>query len=555
MPDCEPYQIQSEVGRGGMGIVYRALDPILDRTVAIKMIRTGGLEGDSLLQERFFREGRSVAALSHPNIVTVYQMVHRGDALYIVMEFVEGPTLERWLEADPPPSRATLIDMLRQIAAGLDYAHRKGLVHRDIKPMNILVDEAGAPHITDFGLAKTAASPQLTQTGFQVGTPHYVSPEQAQGRQLDGRSDQFSLAVIAYKALTGKKPFDGEEVTTLLFKIVFEEPVAPHILNPELATPVDDVFHRAFSKDPNARYATCMDFIGALDAACAVVPAPAGAVPAPARVFPKKMAAAAVAGSLCLAIGVFAMTRLRSTPPGETPAPIAAAPTPTEPTPTQPPAPVTAPPVAAPAAPAKSARGTANREAPRDGVVEPRVAAKSETPSEPAPVVKKPDPTPVPPIARGMSDWERPDEWQSEGGWLIHKGGYAVTYGIAPLDGAVSFSAIVRKGKRLQWMMNRRDANNYALFQLEKRQFVAKDVVNGAAKDRAKAAVPDTAGVFQLQITVAPNEIVTSFYDGSKWTTLDRWTHPDRNLTTGKFGFLIPGSDEVGIANFKFTPK
>ena len=162
-----------------------------------------------------------------------------------------------------------MFSILGQTAAALDYAHQKGIVHRDIKPANIMIAGDGTAKITDFGIAKITASEQFTMTGNIVGTPHYMSPEQVQGQPVDGRSDQFSLAVIAFEMLTGEKPYTGEHLTTVVYKIVAEEPAAPHRLNPTLSAAIESVLRQSLAKKPDARYPTCQEFAGALEKACA----------------------------------------------------------------------------------------------------------------------------------------------------------------------------------------------------------------------------------------------------------------------------------------------
>jgi serine/threonine-protein kinase len=266
------YKIVGELGRGAMGVVYHAIDPNIGRPVAIKTIHFGGgrnSEEQNRLRERLFREARSAGILSHPGIVTVYDVEQQGDLAYIAMEFVDGPTLDQVLsDARPiPPER--MFSILGQTAVALDYAHQKGIVHRDIKPANIMIAKDGTAKITDFGIAKITASDQLTMTGNIVGTPHYMSPEQVQGQAVDGHSDQFSLAVIAFEMLTGEKPYSGEHLTTVVYKIVAEEPVAPRRLNPTIGAAIESVLRKGLSKKPDARYATCQEFAGALEKACA----------------------------------------------------------------------------------------------------------------------------------------------------------------------------------------------------------------------------------------------------------------------------------------------
>ncbi len=268
------YQIVGEVGRGAMGIVYRAQDPAIGRTIAIKCIRLSALADEAertRLRERLFREAQSAGVLSHPGIVTIYDIAEEGGLAYIFMEFVNGPPLSRLLENEQPPDKETLLSIFRQTAAALDYAHKKGIVHRDIKPANIMIHEDGTAKITDFGVAKIL-SHQMTQAGAMMGTPSYMSPEQVQGAPVDGRADEFSLAVIAYEVLTGEKPFSAEFLPTLLYKIVRDEPVAPQRINPTLGPEVEQVFKRALAKNRDDRYPTCTGFVNALATACHATP-------------------------------------------------------------------------------------------------------------------------------------------------------------------------------------------------------------------------------------------------------------------------------------------
>jgi serine/threonine-protein kinase len=264
------YQIVAELGRGAMGVVYQALDPTIGRTIAIKSIRLQDFTDDAereRLRERLVREAQSAGILSHPGIVTIYDIAEENGMAYIFMEFVNGPPLEKMLLHEQTPDKETILSIFRQTASALDYAHRKGIVHRDIKPANIMIHEDGTAKVTDFGVAKII-SQQMTLAGTMMGTPNYMSPEQVQGTAVTGRADQFSLAVIAYEVLTGEKPFSAEYLPTLLFKIVREEPLLPQRLNPTLGPQVGAVLRKALSKDPADRYETCIEFINALSTAC-----------------------------------------------------------------------------------------------------------------------------------------------------------------------------------------------------------------------------------------------------------------------------------------------
>ena len=265
------YRIEGELGRGAMGVVYRARDTAIGRTVAIKTIRLNELanaDEQTRLRERLFREAQSAGMLSHPNIVTIYDIAEEGGVAYVAMECVNGQTLDRVVAAGPPDGQLILM-ILSQTAAALDYAHKRGIVHRDIKPANIMIDEGPVAKITDFGVAKIQ-SHELTQAGSMVGTPSYMSPEQIQGKAVTGKSDQFSLAVIAYELLTGEKPFSAESIAALAFRIVNEQPTPVQQLNPTLDWPVDTVLRRALAKNPEDRYPSCSDFVFALENACRV---------------------------------------------------------------------------------------------------------------------------------------------------------------------------------------------------------------------------------------------------------------------------------------------
>ncbi len=263
------YQILGELGRGAMGIVYKAQDPAIGRLIAVKTIRLLDLTDEAerqRLRERLFREAQSAGILSHPGIVTIYDVAEEDGLAYVFMEFVNGPPLEKMLRHEQTPDKETLLSIFRQTAAALDYAHRKGIVHRDIKPANIMIHEDGTAKITDFGVAKIA-SQTMTLSGTMMGTPSYMPPEQVQGTPVTGRADQFSLAVIVYEVLTGDKPFAAEYLPSLLYKIVREDPLPPQRLNPTLGSQVEPVLRKALAKNPDERYESCTDFVNALSSA------------------------------------------------------------------------------------------------------------------------------------------------------------------------------------------------------------------------------------------------------------------------------------------------
>lgn len=265
------YEILDTLGRGSMGTVYRARDPKIDRVVAIKTVTTLGLtshEKDDY-RLRFFREAQAAGKLAHPNLVTIYDVGEEETthAPYIVMEYIEGRTLESLIDDSTGEPVPVALDRLKQVAEALDYAHTQGIVHRDIKPANIIVTPQGRAKITDFGIAKLAAT-QITMPGESPGTPSYMSPEQVTGEPVDGRSDLFSLGIILYRILTGQKPFAGESAATVMFNIAYKEPVRASQLNPSLDPRLDYVMQRALAKDPGHRYQRGREFADDLEDLC-----------------------------------------------------------------------------------------------------------------------------------------------------------------------------------------------------------------------------------------------------------------------------------------------
>ncbi|HBY63747.1 MAG TPA: hypothetical protein DEH78_28310, partial [Solibacterales bacterium] len=287
-----PYQITGELGRGGMGVVFRGFDPLIQRPVAIKTIRLDLSHPDEYqtLRQRLLREAQAAGQLSHPGIVTVYQIGEQDGVTFIAMEFVDGVPLSRLLGLDRKLAVERVISFVSQAAGALDYAHQAGVIHRDIKPANLMITADGRLKVTDFGIAKFSAG-TLTLTGAVMGSPSYMSPEQVQAQTIDGRSDQYSLAVVAFEMLTGEKPFQADTLTALAFKIAYEDPPLEK-LDGRAPGGMIEVLRRALAKSPAARYANCAAFAAAFaataEAATAAAPSPVSlpaipvAVPAPA---------------------------------------------------------------------------------------------------------------------------------------------------------------------------------------------------------------------------------------------------------------------------------
>jgi len=427
------YRILGELGRGAMGVVYRALDPAIGRPLAIKTIQiTDPFERENL-QKRLLREAQAAGILSHPGIVAIYDVGQEGELAYIAMELASGVSLDRLMMGEPPSSE-TILKVLFQTAAALDYAHKKGIVHRDIKPANLMLTDDGAVKITDFGVAKMTSSGQKTQAGTVVGTPNYMAPEQVLGHEVDSRADQFSLAVVAYEMLTGDKPFFGDQLTTVLYKIVHENPAPPHHLNPSLSWAAGMVLSKALAKEPAERYATCTEFASALEAALStkkdwkalphgasqnlptavVTPRPGLALgsekpeaaapepaPAPAPARPQPSLTWGIVGAVLagLAVGTLVFWVTQNWLTGGAPRQVASAPAPQAPSPrpspmppaaTAPPAPTSTQPVAeSPPTETPSAPGQPAPEVAKPG---PETAPPAPEAAQPAPVGAKPEP-------------------------------------------------------------------------------------------------------------------------------------------------------------------
>jgi serine/threonine-protein kinase len=259
------YEILEELGRGGMAIVYRAMDRQLEREVALKVLPFS-LAFDAEFVERFQREARTAARLEHPNIIPIYRVGRSGRVIYFVMKLLRGTSLSELLGRRGPLAPAEIRQLLAQTAGALGYAHRHGIVHRDVKPDNIMFDEMGHAVVTDFGIAKAASGTRLTGTGMAIGTPHYMSPEQARAQPMDGRSDLYSLGVVGYQCLAGKVPFDGEDAFSIGYKHIMDELPVPPLETAE-SRRLFAVLRRMLTKGPEDRYQTADELIADLEQA------------------------------------------------------------------------------------------------------------------------------------------------------------------------------------------------------------------------------------------------------------------------------------------------
>jgi len=263
------YQVQESIGYGAMGAVYKAFDPLIKRTLAIKTIRLDIPRQSPQYRsfiERFYHEARISGTLSHPNIVTLFDIGEEGGLPYLAMEYVEGETISSILERGLRFKPEKVIGLVSQVASAIDYAHTKGVIHRDIKPSNLILYDTDRVKVTDFGIAKLVDA-EMTQSGTLLGTPSYMSPEQAMGDKLDGRSDIFSLGVCAFEMLCGDQPFPGNNVTSILYKLVHVDPIEPANLEMNGLVPEKwhEVFGRVLAKKPDDRYQTATEFVQDLE--------------------------------------------------------------------------------------------------------------------------------------------------------------------------------------------------------------------------------------------------------------------------------------------------
>lgn len=257
------YRVLRRLGSGGMADVWLAEDTHLQRQVALKVLHKRFAQ-DREFVERFRREAESAAGLQHPNIVSVYDRGEFEGTYYIAMQYIEGPTLKGLIDAGLNPEQA--VALIRQVLEAAKFAHRNGIVHRDLKPQNVIVDPEGKAIVTDFGIARAGVS-EITQTGSVMGTPHYLSPEQAQGFEVTAVSDLYSIGVLLYEALSGRVPFEGESAVAVAMKQVSQTPQRPSSINPRVSPALDAVVMRALEKDPGERFQSADAFIAALDAA------------------------------------------------------------------------------------------------------------------------------------------------------------------------------------------------------------------------------------------------------------------------------------------------
>jgi serine/threonine protein kinase len=292
------FRIESVLGRGGMSVVYLAEQTRLGRKVALKILASGLLERDGSFRNRFLQESHVAAGLDHPNVIPIYDAGEEGGSLYIAMRYVEGRDLAQILEQEGRLGLGRTIFILHQVAGALDAAHEHGLVHRDVKPANVLlVGDSDRCYLTDFGVAKPTTSGGLTRTGFFIGTPDYSAPEQIEGREVDARTDVYSLGAMLYSCLTGLAPYARDTEVAVLQAHLLEPPPKLKEHRPELPRGLDRVIAKAMAKSKDDRYATCGDLMAAAEAAAHERPSTAPAEGSTLIATPESDAPAAIGSS------------------------------------------------------------------------------------------------------------------------------------------------------------------------------------------------------------------------------------------------------------------
>jgi eukaryotic-like serine/threonine-protein kinase len=266
LPKLGRYELTAKLGKGAMGVVYKAHDPMLGRTVAIKTINMAEADqdGQTEYEARLYQEARAAGSLNHPNVVIIHDIGKSNNLLYMAMEFVEGSELRDMLVESQPLAPGKALDIAAQVADGLAYAHEHHVIHRDIKPANIMITPQGRAKIADFGIARMRSNQTHTQTGVILGSPKYLSPEQVVGKRADHHSDIFSLGVILYQMLTGVTPFNGENISALMYQITNYDPPPPSSVNTRVPIMLDYIIAKALAKLPEQRYQAAAEFAGDL---------------------------------------------------------------------------------------------------------------------------------------------------------------------------------------------------------------------------------------------------------------------------------------------------
>jgi serine/threonine-protein kinase len=505
------YEVLGPLGSGGMGRVYRVRHVVSKRVDAMKVVLPD-VEQDAGLIGRFEREIEVQARLNHPNICALHTAIRIGERLALIMELAEGVPLSEHLKRGPlDPGQA--VDYFCQVLQALAHAHEHGVIHRDVKPANIVITAEGKAKLVDFGVAKLIQSSELTAIGMTVGSPYYMSPELITGRQADSRSDIYSAGVTLYEMVTGLRPIQGPTEFAVLEGHLHTNPVSPHTVNVRVTKPLGEAILKALAKDPAERFQTAHEFQAALRSAIKTTPA---------TQHPRRTIATPIAAAIFLAAAAaMAATRWLGSVPSPPPPRLAAA----RETGAEPPA-VKAPPTK-PAKPAK-------------------LAPKKETTT----AAITPAVLPTPAREYGIESWGDVS-WQQDNGWFIARGPTPAFYPQAPAGSFVL--TIYRRKGNARWVLCRPNSNDYLVFELDNHAFHRKEIRDGKPRELAVARRQSMDKIVTLRIDVSKNAIVHSVFANGAWTVLDDWRDNSADFTAGKFGLWPAGRDELGISNFKFT--
>ncbi|HLJ50718.1 MAG TPA: serine/threonine-protein kinase [Bryobacteraceae bacterium] len=515
------YEVLEVIGAGGMGKVYKVRNTLSNRIEAMKVVLPD-LENDPQLTTRFLREIQVLAGLSHPNIVALHTALQSENRVVMILELVEGTPLSQRIQQGPVPVHQC-VSYAYQILDALNYAHRQGVVHRDIKPENIILARDGIVKLVDFGIARTAFSPSLTVTGAAIGSLYYISPEQVQGATPDARSDIYSLGITLYELLTGARPIAGDTAYSLMNAHLHAVPDPPHRIARGVPPALSEIIMKALAKSPAKRYQTAAEFQADLQRVPAYV--------TPRQAARRKAYYSIMIGTFCAVSGLIVAAYVASqsqSPQRHAHSDVAAVKTVPKPSPV------------VPVAPPPEERSAAESD---------RAATSEPTPAKTVPALKAPAT-----LETGMELWPE-GTWVQQDGWWVHKGGDFVLYPAMPVRGSVTFTALRRKGRKVQWVLDYRDSGHYVLFQIDEKGFTRKKIDNGKSTLEATIAHAIAQDMFTIQIEVTPDSVVHSLYAEGGWRALDRWSDPSLDFTTGSFGFFIPGRDEIGLSNFKFLQR
>lgn len=508
------YEVIGWLGSGGMGRVYRVRHLLSKRIEAMKLVLPD-VERNGFV-ERFQREIEVQARLSHSNICALHTAVRIGSRLALIMELAEGEPLTEELKSGPlEPRRA--VEYACQLLEALGHAHERGVIHRDVKPGNIVITAGGQAKLVDFGIARLTGSAEITMEGITVGSPYYMSPEVITGRQPDPRSDIYAAGVTLYEMVTGIRPFVAETPFAILERHLKVQPIAPHVIDPLIPKSLSDAVLKALAKDPGQRFQTAGEFLAALRPA----PMPAIAVRRRRTMAPLVL----LTGTMALALAAWLASR-----PARAPRTLAI------------------PPVAAPLATSVQTppdiRADKPTQSPLATVPGPKkyLATPTVGPAKPTPQVDE----------AGMESWGNVS-WTAENGWYVRGGGSPALYPRPPM-GSFVFTIHRRKGNA-RWLLRWRNARDYLLFEVDNHAFHRKQVRDGTTLELATARRKSFEKVLTLRIDVSKTAITHSIWSNGSWTVLDDWHDGAADFSEGQFGFWPAGADEIGMSNFKFTPK